>query len=210
MYVTTLMQYQMLVFIPVASLGRYFSFWALFPKSRMPLKPIDWWAPRVMPTPRSWLPTISTSRAYCRMDGYYHIRLTAQLCNTINIQNKYGPACLRGQGHPDQLAPADQRHPSPSGPPWFDPPPSLRHHSWQDHLPPVHKRQKHGGWGMSMKDIKQLWIRQSAKRSKTYLKIFADGSHKLSKKLLLLLIQGYSTDTWLHRSNLIQFYKDFQ
>lgn len=50
---------------PVATLGRYFSFWAGFPNSRMPLKPMDWWAPSVMPTPRSWLPTISTSRAYC-------------------------------------------------------------------------------------------------------------------------------------------------
>lgn len=115
--------------------------------------------------------------------------------------NTDGPVCLTGQGHPGQLAPADQRHPSPSGPPWFDPPPSLRHHSWQDHLPPVHKRQKHGGWGMSMRDIKQLWVRQRAKMFKTYLKKFADGPHKLSKKLLLLLIQGYSTDTWLHCSN---------
>lgn len=50
--------------IPVASLGRYFSFWAGVPNRRMPLKPMDWWAPRVMPTPRSCIPTISTSLAY--------------------------------------------------------------------------------------------------------------------------------------------------
>lgn len=74
-------QHQTLVFLPVASLGRYFSFWAGFPKSRMPLKPMDWWAPSVMPTPRSWLPTISTSRAYCVMDGCYHIRLIALTCS---------------------------------------------------------------------------------------------------------------------------------
>lgn len=70
------------VTLPVASLGRYFSFWAGFPKSRMPLKPIDWWAPRVMPTPRSWLPTISTKRAYCE-DEYHWIRLSAVFTETL-------------------------------------------------------------------------------------------------------------------------------
>lgn len=59
---------------PVATLGRYFSFWAGFPNSRMPLKPMDWWAPSVMPTPRSWLPTISTSRAYCEPQRQWPIR----------------------------------------------------------------------------------------------------------------------------------------
>jgi len=36
----------------------------LFPWRRIPLNPIDWWAPRVIPTARSCAPTISTSRAY--------------------------------------------------------------------------------------------------------------------------------------------------
>lgn len=159
----------MLVIIPVASLGRYFSFWAGFPKSRMPLKPIDWWAPRVMPMPRSWPPTISTNRAYCEMDGYYHIRLVAPsclhscltqsatrqyllmcVCFRVNIHKPNQadvPVCLRGRGHPGQLAPAGRRRPSPSGPPWCDPPPSPRRRSWQDRSPPVHGKQKHERWG---------------------------------------------------------------
>ena len=36
----------------------------LFPLSRIPLNPIDWWAPRTIPIAKSWAPTISTRRAY--------------------------------------------------------------------------------------------------------------------------------------------------
>lgn len=64
---------------PVATLGRYFSFWAGLPNSRMPLKPMDWWAPSVMPTPKSWLPTISTSRAYCEPQRHWPIRAQSSL-----------------------------------------------------------------------------------------------------------------------------------
>lgn len=65
-------------FSPEASLGRYFSFCAGLPKSRIPLKPMDWWAPRVMPTPRSCIPTISTNLAYC-------FRHSAQMKVVLNL-----------------------------------------------------------------------------------------------------------------------------
>ena len=54
------------IFSPDARSGRYFSFCSGEPYSRMPLNPMDWWAPSVMPTPRSNSPTTSTRRAYCR------------------------------------------------------------------------------------------------------------------------------------------------
>lgn len=173
---------------------------------------MDWWAPRVMPTPRSWPPTISTSRAYCKTDVCYHIRLVALcwrgcltqlatiqyllmcMCYRVNIHKSDHagiPVCLRGQGRPGQLAPAGQRHPSPSGPPWCDLLPSPRCRSWQDHSPPANRKQTHGGWGVSMRSDKYIW---ELKEVWNYLKEFGDRPHKLSKKLLLLLIHGYGTD----------------
>mmetsp|Transcript_22274 Transcript_22274/g.71709 ORF Transcript_22274/g.71709 Transcript_22274/m.71709 type:complete len:311 (+) Transcript_22274:863-1795(+) len=52
-------------FLPVARSGRYLDFCSSLPAIKMPLNPMDWCAPRKMPTPRSCAPTISTMRAYC-------------------------------------------------------------------------------------------------------------------------------------------------
>lgn len=118
---------------PVATLGRYFSFWAGVPNSRMPLKPMDWWAPSVMPTPKSWLPTISTSRAYCGPGEIDQLEpshpSSQQLMQPVWPASV--PVCWRGQDRPGLMAPAIQRHPSPSGPPWCDPLLSPRHRFWQ-------------------------------------------------------------------------------
>mmetsp|Transcript_600 Transcript_600/g.1858 ORF Transcript_600/g.1858 Transcript_600/m.1858 type:complete len:258 (+) Transcript_600:909-1682(+) len=52
---------------PVASFGRYFCFCSSLPKRRIPLKPIDWWAPIAMDRPRSD-PIISPRRAYAEFE----------------------------------------------------------------------------------------------------------------------------------------------
>lgn len=36
---------------PEVTRGKYFSFCSLVPNSKIPLKPIDWWAPKTIPTP---------------------------------------------------------------------------------------------------------------------------------------------------------------
>ena len=48
---------------PEANLGRYCCFWTSVPNRRMPLKPIDWWAPTQIEMPRSCPLTISNRRA---------------------------------------------------------------------------------------------------------------------------------------------------
>lgn len=44
------------------------SFCSLVPNNKIPLKTLDWWAPRFIPTPRSLPPSISTSMAYWLLD----------------------------------------------------------------------------------------------------------------------------------------------
>ncbi len=105
---------------------------------------MDWWAPRVMPTPRSCIPTISTSLAYCNQSRYMHklhVFLWISIYNTTKWK-KHGngavilPVCWWGQRHQDLQAPEDQKLPSPSGLPSCAPPPSPEHHSsWGHSLP---------------------------------------------------------------------------
>lgn len=187
----------MLLYSPVATLGRYFSFWAGVPNSRMPLKPMDWWAPSVMPTPRSWLPTISTSRAYCEPHRQWPIR--AMPCRhpvshpstqplmqpgTTPVRSVCVPECWTGRDRPGPTAPAGQRHPSPSDPPWCGPLLSPGHRFWQGRsLPDAARQRSH----RNVK-VKQL-CPSTGNRILNYLKEFSNRPNKLAEKLFLLIIQ---------------------
>ena len=61
----------------------------LLPYRRMPLNPIDWWAPRKIPTAKSSAPTISTSLAYWEKSVIIYIIITILLTLNKNIHSEH-------------------------------------------------------------------------------------------------------------------------
>lgn len=94
------------------------------------------------------------------------------------------PECWTGRDRPGPTAPASQRHPSPSAPPWCDPLLSPGHRFWQGRsLPDACARQK------SHRNVKVKRLQPgNENRILNYLKEFSNRPNKLAEKLLLLIV----------------------